>query len=159
LGRTLTTRGGATFQFTLLDDAQLSLVFRAVEKAVNFQTVNSQVLSVHNTQRAYLTVVNQTSYIADFDVEVAQAAFIADPQINVIPDGVVLDVRPTIHHDRKYLTLEIQPTVATLLRPIPTFTTSLSGLSTPVTFQIPELKVQSAATTVVIPDGGSVLIG
>ncbi|HET6202805.1 MAG TPA: tetratricopeptide repeat protein [Planctomycetota bacterium] len=159
LGSTLSNRGGATFAFTLLDDAQLSLVFRAVEKAANLQIVNSQILSVHNTQRAYLTVVNQTSYIQDFDVEVAQAAFIADPQINVIPDGVVLEVTPTIHHDRKYLTLELQPTVATLLRPIPTFTTSLAALSIPVTFQIPELRVQSAATTVVIPDGGSVLIG
>ncbi len=159
LGRTLNNRGGLSFQFTLLDDAQISLIFRAVEKTANFQLVNSQILSVHNTQRAYLTVINQTSYIQDFDVEVAQLAFIADPQINVIPDGVVLEVTPTIHHDRKYLTLELQPTVATLLRPIPTFTTSLSGLSIPVTFQIPELRVQSAATTVVIPDGGSVLIG
>ena len=43
--------------------------------------------------RANLYVGNQTSYLQDFDVEIAQAASIAKPIVAVQNDGVVLDVR------------------------------------------------------------------
>ncbi len=159
LGRLLTTNGGATFGFTLLDDSQLNLLARAVEKKTNVQIVDSQILTVLNGQRGYISVINQTTYIQDFTVEVAQAAFIADPEVNVVQDGVVLDVRPSISYDRKHITLDLQPTVAELTRPIPTFTTALAGTTLPVTIQFPQLTVRSMATTVKVPDGGSVLIG
>jgi len=42
--------------------------------------------------RAHVAFLNQQAYIRDFDVEVAQAAFIADPKIGVLTSGVVLDV-------------------------------------------------------------------
>ena len=42
--------------------------------------------------RANMSVVQQIAYIRDFDVEVAQASFIADPKVDVIHSGVVLDV-------------------------------------------------------------------
>ena len=44
-------------------------------------------------QSVYITTVNQISYIQDFDVEVAQTSFIADPVIGVIQDGLTLHVR------------------------------------------------------------------
>ena len=71
---------------------------------------------------------------------------------------MVLDVRPTIHHNRKYLTLEIQPTVAKVVA-LRTFSSTLGGNTSPVEFQLPELEVQSVFTTAVIPDGGSILLG
>jgi hypothetical protein len=42
--------------------------------------------------RANIAILNQQAYIRDFDVEVAQASFIADPKIGVLQSGVVLDV-------------------------------------------------------------------
>jgi len=158
LGSALSTIGGVTTQLTFLNDLQVSMILRAVEKNVDYQLVNSQVISVHNTQRAYVAVINQQAYIQDFDVEVAQFEKVADPQINVLHEGVVLDVRPTIHHNRKYLTLEIQPTVAKVvaLRP---FSTTLGGNTLPVEFELPELEVQSVFTSAIIPDGGSILLG
>jgi len=158
LGEALTNIGGMTFQLTFLNDLQLSAILRAVEKTTQFELVNSQMLSVHNTQRAYVTVINQTAYIQDFDVEVAQFQAVADPQINVLHEGVVLDVRPTIHHDRKYLTLEIQPTVANVIA-LREFSSTLGGNTSPVSFQLPELEVQSVNTSAIIPDGGSILLG
>ncbi len=158
LGNDLTTIGGLTYQLTYLDDLNLSSILRAVEKSSNIQIVNDQVLSVHNTQRAYVTVVNQRAYIQDFDVEVAQFQAVADPQINVLQEGIVLDVRPTIHHDRKYLTLEVQPTVAKVVA-LRNFSSTLGGNTSPITFQLPELEVQSVFTTATIPDGGSLMLG
>jgi general secretion pathway protein D len=158
LGNALTTIGGLTAQYTFLNDLQLSAILRLVEKSEDVELINDQVISVHNTQRAYVTVVNQRAYVQDFDVEVAQFQAVADPQINVLTEGIVLDVRPTIHHNRRYLTLEIQPTVAQVVA-LTDFSTTLAGQTAAVTFQLPELQVQSVFTTAVVPDGGSILIG
>jgi len=89
---------------------------------------------------------------------VAQFQAVADPQINILQEGIVLDVRPTIHHDRKYLTLEVQPTVAKVVA-LRNFSSTLGGNTSPITFQLPELEVQSVFTTATIPDGGSLMLG
>jgi general secretion pathway protein D len=159
LGRVLSPTGGLTAGWTLLDDTQLQVILRAVEKRQDGEVVNSQILSVVNKGRGHVAVINQTAYVRDFDVEVAQAAFIADPKVDVIQDGIVLDVSPTILFDRKYIILNLNPTVAELQRPIPTFTTSLAGSTLPVTLQLPNLTVTNFSTTVRVPDGGSVLLG
>ncbi len=154
----MSTLGGLTMQFAFLDDAQTSMILRAVEKSNRAQELNSSSVMAQNTQRSFMTVLNQVTYIQDMDVEVAQAASVADPVVGVVSDGIVIDVRPIISHDRKYITLELQPTVATLLRPIPEFTSSLAGLTTPVTLQLPELFIASAKTNAIVPDGGTVVI-
>jgi general secretion pathway protein D len=159
LGSALSSTGGLTAALTWLDDVELQAIVRAVEKQQDVQELNSQNLTVLNNGRGHVAVINQTAYIKDFDVEVAQAAFIADPKVDVVQDGVVLDVKPTVNYDRKTITLDLQPTVAQLLLPIPTFSTSLAGTTQPVTIQLPILIVQSFQTTATVPDGGSILIG
>jgi hypothetical protein len=42
--------------------------------------------------RSYMAITNQQAYIRDFDVQIAQAAVIADPVVGVVSSGVVLDV-------------------------------------------------------------------
>ena len=159
LGDVLSTIGGGAFQFSLIDDTMFNLVIRAVEKSYNATEITSPIITAFNTQRSYITVINQVSFVQGFDVDVATSSFIANPNIGVIQEGIVLDVRPTVSYDRKYITLEIQTTVADLKRPMRTRATSLGGQTTPVTFQLPELQVSSAFTTVVVPDGGSVILG
>ncbi len=46
-----------------------------------------------NPQSVYISHTNQISFIQDFDVEVAQTSFIADPVVGVIQDGLVLNFR------------------------------------------------------------------
>ena len=159
LGRALTPNGGLTASWAYLNDTQFQMILRAIEKQENAEIVNSQILSVVDRERGHVAVINQTAYVRDFDVEVAQASFIADPKVDVIQDGIVLDVEPVIQQDRKYIILNLNPTVAELTRPIPTFTTSLAGSTLPVTLQLPNLTVTSFATTARVPDGGSVLLG
>jgi len=52
--------------------------------------------------RSYMSSVNQLAFIQDFDVEVAQTAFIADPIVGVLQDGIALDV--TVHSTARYFT-------------------------------------------------------
>jgi len=160
LGGALSTVGGASLQVSFFKGtSDYNAVIRAVEKSENATEITAPILTIFNRERAYVTVVNQITFIQDFDVDVANSAFIANPNIGVIQEGVVLDVLPTISYDRKYVTLEVHGTVANLLRPIREFTTSLAGFTIPVTFQLPELEVQQAETTLRVPDGGTLVLG
>jgi len=111
--------------------------------------------------RVELTRESDERVVGDPAAEVPVGGSALRRLLQAPPDlpGLVLDVLPTVSHDRKYVTMQLKPTIATLTRPIPTFTTSLGAFTTPVTIQIPELKVQRAATTVRVPDGGTVLLG
>ena len=154
----LTSTGGFQLQYTYLDDTQLEAILQAVQKYERLNTVSAPSLMVYNTQRANLQVTRSIAYVKDFDVEIAQAAVIADPIVDVAKEGVVLDVRPIVSSDNRFITLELRPTVATLRRPFRLFSTSL-GVGTAVTFEVPELRKESLKTTVIMPDGGTLLLG
>jgi len=98
------------------------------------------------------------SYIRDFEVEIAQAAAVANPVIGTVHDGVALDVRPVVDSDLKFVTMELRPTVMALQLPIPTFTTTL-GVGQPISIQLPEVTLQRVRTTVTMPDGGTMMLG
>ena len=150
--------GGFTLQHTYLDDTQLEVILRAVEKSERIEQISAPRLTVYDTQRANVSVMRQNSYVQDFDVEIAQAAAIGDPIIQTIRDGIILDVRPIVHADRRFITMEMRPTVADLVRPIPTFQTSLAT-GPPVTIQVPEIAISRVRTTVTMPDGGTLMLG
>ncbi len=150
--------GGLSAQWTLLDDAEVQMILRAVEKSKRSEVVTEPSLMVYNATRATLTVANQVSYVSDFDVEIAQAASIAAPIVRVVMDGVFLDVTPVVSSDRRSVSIDLRPTVATLRRPIRTFQTSL-GSGSPVTIMLPEIELQKIRTRTTVPDGGTVLVG
>ncbi len=154
----ITGAGGLSFQWTYLNDLQLEMVLRAVSKSERVELVTAPRLLVFNTARSNVTVLNQVAYVSDFDVEIAQAASIADPIISVIQDGVILDVRPVVSADRRFIMMELRPTVAALRRPIDERSTSL-GSQNSVTIQLPEVDIQRVRTTVPMPDRGTVLLG
>jgi type II secretory pathway component GspD/PulD (secretin) len=154
----LTGSGGLSFQWTYLNDLQLEMILRAVSKSSRIELVTAPNLLVFNTARANLTVLNQVAYVQDYDIEIAQGASIADPIIDVIQDGVILDVMPVVSADRRFITLELRPTVAELQRPILELATSLGSQNT-VTIQLPEVEISRVRTSVPIPDGGTVLLG
>jgi Flp pilus assembly secretin CpaC/tetratricopeptide (TPR) repeat protein len=160
---TLLGTGGMSLQHTFLDDIQMEVILRAVQKSERVQQITASKITVYNTQRATVEVLNKVAYVADYDVEIAQASNIANPIIKNAIDGVVLDVKPVVSANRRFITLELRPTVAVLTRPIPTFSTSLASgpvtASAPVVIQIPRLQKSSVRTTVTMPDGGTLLLG
>ena len=150
--------GGLSFQWTFLDDLELQLILRAVSKSERIELVTAPRIVVHNNARANLSVLNQVAYVKDFDVEIAQAASIADPIVDVIQDGVILDVRPVVSADRRFVTMELRPTIANLTRPIAEQVTTL-GSQNSVTIQLPEVEIQRVRTSIPMPDGGTVMLG
>ena len=76
---------------------------------------------------------------------------------------MILDVEPVISHDKKYVTLDVRPTLATLIGGVISTINISLGSFTNVAFQvpigIPEISLQQAFTSVTVPNGGTVLLG
>ena len=63
LGQMLSALGGGSFQATYIDDLSMSVILRLTEKSQRIRELTAPSLTVFNTQRANLTVVNQISFI------------------------------------------------------------------------------------------------
>jgi len=158
----LDNSGGTTMQFTFLDDIKLQAILRAVSKRSTCNIIQAPQLTVYNGERANLTYMNHISYIKDFEPEIAQSAVIAEPVVGIVKDGVILDVRPVVSADRRFVTIELRPTIAILKRDdsgsLPTITTNL-GVGESITIELPEMEIKRLRTTVTMPDGATLLLG
>jgi type II secretory pathway component GspD/PulD (secretin) len=109
------------------------------------------------------------AYVRDWNFGGGGFAVIPDPIIDVISDGIIMDVRPIVSSDRKYVTMELRLTAALLWPPPPQITQivhqAIQGVlpnGVPVTqgvIELPFMRMHKVKTTVVIPDGGVLVIG
>jgi type II secretory pathway component GspD/PulD (secretin) len=154
LGNRLADRGGLGIQYAFLGQQELNFVLRAVRKTEKAVIVSAPRVTVFNTQRSNIFIATQRAYIQDFDVEVTTAAFALDPIIGYVQDGIVLDVRPIISNDRRYVTMELRTTFADFQG----FRVVLIDPPINAVLQLPFLVLEKAETTVRIPDRGTLLI-
>ncbi len=158
--RVFSNSGGASLQYTLLDDVSVEAIIRAVRKDERSRTLTAPKITAFNNQRANIFFANQITYVKDYEIEIAQQAAIADPVPAVVMDGITLDVRPTISADRRYITLELRPTVAVLVDPISANVQVVDTVNAGIVIiETPHLRIQRLKTTVTIPDEGTILIG
>ncbi|MCE9582701.1 MAG: hypothetical protein K8T20_09430 [Planctomycetes bacterium] len=162
LGTRLLNQGGIGLQYRILKELELNSVIRAVRKSQKASVVTAPRVTAFNGQRAHVLVAQQQAYIQDYNVEIAQNSRAYDPVIGIVQDGLVLDVRPIISNDRKYITLEMRPTVAKL-RVLRLFDITPDTQADVVTnpdqyIQLPTIDLQRAQTTVRMPDQGTLLL-
>ena len=91
-------------------DAQVNAVFEAMEQEHDAIILNSPELTSFSGQRANAQFIRQIAYISDYAVE----NDFLDPEISVLNVGDIIDVRPLVSADRKYVTLEVRPTTVVL---------------------------------------------
>ena len=156
----LSSSGGGVYQLNVLkaERYQLEAILTAVAKDQEIRKLNSPRVTAFNGQVAHTLVVNQAAYIQDLEVNQTGVIPVINPVIDVLNSGSILEVRPTVSHDRKYVVLEIQPTLAERLTP-EVANLQLSGNFTQVPIELPVLSVTKIKTTVTVPDGGTVLVG
>ena len=157
-------QGGFSGQVSILNNTQMQAFIRALAVHENQSTLIAPRLTVFNTQRANMFVARQQAYISDY--EISGDAY--QPIVRQFLVGVVLDVKPIVSSDRRYVTLELRPTVTALVnfetRQIDAFQVNQGAtfnllvlLSFPI--QFPELSITKVRTTATVPDGGILLLG
>lgn len=155
----IVTSGGGAFQYNVLTDQfQLQAILEAVKKRQKARMVSSPRLTVFNGQRAHFLSINQRAYIEDVEVNQTGVIPVLNPVIGILNTGAILDVRPTVSYDRKYVTMEVRPTLAQQTGTRSSIVT-LAGGNTSIPIELPTIVVQKIRTNVTVPDGGSVLIG
>jgi type II secretory pathway component GspD/PulD (secretin) len=108
----LISQGGLGLQYEWLGEQALQIAMRAVHKGQKATIVQAPRVTVFNTQRSHVMFLQQIAYIQDYEPQVSTLAAAYDPIMGILTSGVVLDVRPIVSNDRKYVTLEMRPSLA-----------------------------------------------
>lgn len=164
---------GLTLQSAHLGSTGLSAVLHAVERNQQGRLLQAPELTCLNGQRAHAFFGRQIAYISDYEVVNSEY----DALIDVVNTGTVIDVRPLVSADRKYVTLELRSTIASATLFTDYITTAnpdeTDGVDTdgdgivdifygvPLVYpiELPNVYVRSVGTAVMMPDRGSMLVG
>ncbi len=157
-GQTFNADGGLILDLAYLTRFQVRLLLEAVVKHRKGNVLTSPKLTCFNGQRANIAITSQVSYIRT----IAEGV----PEIGIITDGIVFEVVPYASADRRYITMEILPTLRLLERPIELIEIAVpeelddGNVAITHTFiQLPRVSVKSIETFASVPDGGTLLLG
>jgi type II secretory pathway component GspD/PulD (secretin) len=150
---------------------QLQAILTALSKRQRGKLLQAPKITAYNGQRAYVSIFDQFTYIRDYDIVVSAPPNVtADPVLAVLTLGTIIEVKPIVSADLKYITMEVRPAMTSLTPPytLPNLRqlhpqvinpgSVAIGPSEPY-FELPDIQYQTAHTTVVVPDGGTILIG
>ncbi|MBM4044762.1 MAG: hypothetical protein FJ279_06600 [Planctomycetes bacterium] len=152
---------GLNLNFAILDSWVATGLLRAAQASGESSSLQSPRITLANTQRGNITVATVTNYVGG----IGATAGTAVPTVRTASQGVTFDVRPIVSADRRYVYLEILPSVTTILSMDNfSFTTSSTTTGNTVTIssavvQQPRLAVERVETTVCIPDRGTLMVG
>jgi tetratricopeptide (TPR) repeat protein len=155
----ITPSGGIALQYNFLDSFQLQAIVEAVRKTQRSRVVNAPRITIFNGQRSHVLNISQRAYIQDVEVNQTGVIPVLNPVIGILNSGAILEVRPTVSHDRRYVTMEVKPTLATELPARLPAPVTLAGGFTSIPIELPVLTIQKMRATVTVPDGGTVLLG
>ncbi len=154
---TLQNSGGLGITYGEMGGTDYQAVMRALQKDDKSYILDSSQFTLFNTQRAHISIGEQNAFIQDFDVQPSAGASSFDPIIGVVGTGLILDVRPIISFDRRYVTLQLLPSLTSDVSFQESNILEIGGF--PLVIQLPRIQKKSVSTTVRLPDHGSLLLG
>ena len=140
--------GGLSLNYSFLNGDEFNAFLTAVTKHRKGTLLIAPRLTCFNTQRANFQAVTNFNYVRSISSD-------NEPEIGNVPDGIVFDVQPFVSADHRYITLVLQPQLRTLR----TLAEYQFAYGVNRIIQIPTVELKSIATTVTVPDGGTVIVG
>lgn len=140
----------------LLDDTELNLILRAVEKTKGAQMVRTPRLLMTPMAPASVSVGNQIDYVRDYDVQVLAGKQIATPVHASLFDGMRLDASCGLVRD-KMLGVSFRYEEREVEKPIKEFKTKL-GTSEELTVQLPASTVLKLEQQLELLNGQTALL-
>jgi Flp pilus assembly secretin CpaC len=143
----------------------LSGSLRLAHERREAKTLSAPRITLTNGQAGFITVSTDRDYVSTYEVEDS----ILIPTIDTVSDAVDLAVRPVVSADRRYVFLELTPTIlSTDLTNTADFTTFVgqpggeggaAGEAVENFITLPEITDQTLGTTVGVPDRGILIVG
>ncbi len=167
--------GGVTMGLAFLSDIQVFLFLEAVQGDVRNNVMQAPKLTLFNGQTANLTVGENRLFVTGTRVALINGNPVFQPQITNININTTLLIQAVITGDRRFVRLSINPFLTNQIPgPVPAFPVVVpifpqqgvgvfSSPPDPIVFtqfiQQPGTTFVSVGTTVMVPDGGTVLMG
>lgn len=177
----LQAASGLNLQAMFLDSTLSSAILTAVERNTKGTILEAPEVVTMSGVRANTFMGTQYAYISDYEASPPAGALggTLDPDIGILNLGATLDIKPYVSSDGKYVTMEFRPAIAslqgTLLETITTQRFYPTGFNPGVgngngiitgqiieqdfVIELPNVLVRSVATTIMVPDGGTILVG
>ncbi len=158
---------GLSMGFSYLDDLQLDVLLRATQARRNVTTLNAPRVTFLNGRNAQINIYRSVAFISDLSPVSGAAGF--DAEVEQAVEGVFLEVEGAASPDRRYVTMNVYPKLAELIRPFRTFpllavvTIGTGDFQREVeiegVIELPEARITEVKTSVVVPDRGTLLLG
>ncbi|MCH2114380.1 MAG: general secretion pathway protein GspD [Pirellulales bacterium] len=172
------------FGFAILSDIEAFFLIEASQGDQRSNVLQAPKVTLFNGQQANVIDAAQVPFVISVVPVVGEFAAAQQPVIVVLSEGTMLTVQAVVSDDRRYVRLTLVPFFSTI-GDVKTFTfegsetTTTSSNTTDqdgdgnnestdaadtivrsgTTVQLPTFEVISIATTVSVPDGGTVLLG
>jgi len=153
---------------TYLDDLQVSLMLHATQVDKRSIQLSAPRVTFFNGQTAFINLATQIAFVSNL-TPVPDSGGGATPTLSVVQSGVQLKVSGTVSADRRYVTLTLEPSLATVKNPIDRIPVALgSQISTLAGvinasdigyIEAPQVSITEVKATVSVPDRGTILIG
>ncbi|MFG0248361.1 MAG: type II secretion system protein GspD, partial [Phycisphaeraceae bacterium JB051] len=156
--------------FSYVDDWAVNVMIRATQNQRRAINLTAPRITFFNGQQAYVTVARQIAFISD--LEPVPDANGMNPTLSFTQSGVVLAVEGTISADRRYVTMTVQPSLATIseIRRVEFLVELEDNTNTDDTdedaatfatgaIEAPQLELTQLETTVSVPDQGTLMLG
>ncbi|MFZ4429833.1 MAG: hypothetical protein ACOYPS_05695 [Phycisphaerales bacterium] len=148
-----------------LDDIQVDFLIKATQADRRTVTLTAPRLTFTNGQTSNIYVATQVAFVSDLTPVVSESAVGFDPTLATVNEGVRLVIEGTISADRRYVTMNVNASVAKIDGFQNTAISALAGgglvnsAATQSFIQRPTTTVTSVQTTVTVPDQGTILLG
>jgi type II secretory pathway component GspD/PulD (secretin) len=165
--------GGLTLGLAFLSDIQVFMLLEAAQGDRRYNVMQAPKITVFNGQTATITVTDAQFFLTQVNVVPFGSQLVFQPQNSPIFFGIAMVVTPVISADRRFVRMNLTPTLNNLFSAvvplvpiqIPVNDLFLDNINSiePRIFQTfyqqPAVGTITLNTTVVIPDGGTVLLG
>jgi Flp pilus assembly secretin CpaC len=170
---TLGADGGISLGLAFLSDVQVFMFMEAAQGDRRTNVMQAPKITVFNGESANINVGDELAFLDQINVVQINGQNVFQPVQNLQGYGVFMQVTPVVSADRRFVRLNLQPTLRNLisatvpLLPIQQIVPQLffDNFSPPqpqvfqLFFQQPSSAFVNLSTTVVVPDGGTVLMG
>jgi type II secretory pathway component GspD/PulD (secretin) len=164
--------GGLSLGLAFLSDIQVFLFMEAAQGDRRTNVMQAPKLTMFNGQTATITILDTQFFVTDVNFFLVNGQVVFFPINTPFSSGVTLTMSSVVTADRRFVRMNLAPTITNLstpvtaLFPVTAFITPFfegGGQGQPVPFtmflQQPAFTTISVTTTVMVPDGGTVLMG
>lgn len=126
---------------------------RRKDQLKDAQIITAPSLLVLAGDDAEVRIQKETAYIKDFDLQRMKDTVIADPVIDVIRSGFLMQAVACLSADGRRISMELSLESTALELPIQELETRLPGLDSPMTVQLPEVRTARWSSSDLVFEG------